>query len=243
MTVTVHESATYISMRLALGRKRGPASLHMCACGRQAREWAYDRLDPNELTDAKNGLAFSPHLDHYIALCRECNRGAANERAKGRRAAEYHDKTMQRFDSYVMKLGPDKCWIWTGTIKKHGYGQMWFRGKPDRAHRVSYEIHKGPIPEGLLIRHTCDNKVCVNPNHLITGTNADNVRDAVERGLVPTGSDNGNSKLTWPQVREIRDRCSRGEKQKDIALLFGVSTSTISWIATGQQWKEKGEAA
>jgi len=75
---------------------------------------------------------------------------------------------------------PNKCWNWTGTTTK-GYGQICHQYKILRASRLSYEFYKGKIPEGLIIRHTCDNPSCVNPEHLILGTNQDNSYDMVKR--------------------------------------------------------------
>lgn len=75
------------------------------------------------------------------------------------------------------------CWNWTGALSR-GYGVMSssFGASPYKAHRVSYELHIGNIQEGQVVRHTCDNRKCCNPMHLITGTQKDNVHDAVNRG-------------------------------------------------------------
>lgn len=141
-----------------------------------------------------------------------------------------------RFWKYVDKAGDDECWVWKGTVKKNGYGQFWLNGKPDRAHRVSYRMGHGEIPNGLLIRHTCDNKVCVNPAHLLLGTVKDNSRDAIERGLYPRWEKQGRAVLTNSQVREILLRIAAGQTQKSLAAEFGVCTSTISFIATRRNW-------
>lgn len=121
----------------------------------------------------------------------------------------------------------DTCWNWTGAIV-HGYGaiQMWPLVK--RAHRVSFEHFVGPIPKGKLLRHTCDNKRCVNPAHLLVGTKADNGRDMVERGQFKP-----NAKLSEDQVRKIR---ADTRPQADIAAEHGVSVWTISAIKTGLRW-------
>ena len=142
-----------------------------------------------------------------------------------------------RFYKFVDKRGADECWTWTGTIKKNGYGQFWMDGKADRAHRISYEISNGKIPNGLLIRHTCDNRACVNPSHLLTGTPKDNARDALERDRYPRGETQGRSKLTLAQVDEIRANWrTRSETQASMARRFGVSTSAVQFVASGHSW-------
>ena len=73
------------------------------------------------------------------------------------------------------------CWIWTGKRIKGGYGQMNRHGRSVLAHRFSFELANGLIPEGLLVRHSCDNPSCVNPEHLLIGTQKDNIRDCIER--------------------------------------------------------------
>lgn len=89
-----------------------------------------------------------------------------------------------RFWKYAPQNRPDnECWIWEGYIGSWGYGRIFSsdgRGVI-KTHRLSYEIHKGKIPKGMLVRHTCDNPACVNPNHLIVGTDADNARDKAIR--------------------------------------------------------------
>lgn len=87
---------------------------------------------------------------------------------------------MERFWSKVEKT--DGCWLWTAYLDERGYGTFGYKGKVHYAHRVSYELTKGPIPIGLHILHSCDNPACVNPAHLRTGTHTDNMRDKVERG-------------------------------------------------------------
>lgn len=89
-----------------------------------------------------------------------------------------------RFERQVMRGLPSGCWLWTGSLTANGYGQIGRDGGGGvtYAHRASYEMHIGPIPDGLHVRHRCDNPPCVNPMHLELGTHADNMRDMASRG-------------------------------------------------------------
>lgn len=106
------------------------------------------------------------------------------------------------------------------------------------AHRVSYELFVGPIPEGRLVRHKDDVPLNVHPSNLITGTLVDNRMDAVERNrhLVARGEDQGHSKLTEAAVRKIRFLYGQGHRQRDLATRFGVDQVTISRIVNGKSW-------
>jgi len=149
-----------------------------------------------------------------------------------------------RFYKFVDKRAHNECWTWLGQIKNNGYGQFSIRARSMSAHRASYEISKGEIPEGLVIRHACDHKACVNPSHLLTGTPKDNVRDAVERGLHPRGETQGRAKLTLKQVVEIRNVSRAGsESQRSMARRFGVSKAAVQRVAAGRNWIGLGENA
>jgi|ERR1051326_339167 hypothetical protein len=153
-----------------------------------------------------------------------------------------------RIDKATDKNG---CWIWTGQKMMQGYGYILLKGKVIKSHRYSYELFVGPIPDGLCVLHKCDNRACVNPNHLFIGTVADNNRDRALKNRSATGDRNGsrthpeacargernfNSKLTAEHVREIRKRAARGETQKSLASEFGVHNSVICEVVNKRAW-------
>ena len=151
-----------------------------------------------------------------------------------------------RFWPKVNKRGPDECWEWTASTIAGGYGHMGVNGKIVLAHRVSYELHNGPIPSGdgyhgTCVLHKCDNPKCVNPKHLFLGSNADNMadRELKGRGATPDnrGDSHGMAKLSEEDVLEIRSLLKTGGMlQKCIAETFGVSSAQISAINTGRSW-------
>jgi hypothetical protein len=130
------------------------------------------------------------------------------------------------------------CWEWTATMHR-GYGI--FREDPGmpmkRAHRLSFEWAHGPIPEGHVIMHSCDNKKCVNPAHLSAGPQAENVRQAVERDLVARGEQKPQRKLTERDVVSIREQACEGKSMASLALEFGVSSPTIQSIVHRRKWR------
>ena len=145
-----------------------------------------------------------------------------------------------RWHQYVSRRQDHQCWPWTGSLAvRGGYGQLQDRGKLLKAHRVAWEIHFGPIPEGMFIRHMCHNPRCCNPSHLLPGTVRDNNRDAVKskRNFVPEplrGEEQPNSRLTADDVRLIR---SCDEDGAVLAARYGVSKSTISHVRLRKTWK------
>jgi len=126
--------------------------------------------------------------------------------------------------SVVTKSG---CWEWQGALS-YGYGMIMRNRQRLRVHRVSYELWCKPIPDGMVIRHSCDNPCCVNPSHLEPGTQAENVQDTVSRGR------HGRQKLTKNQVETIRVST---ESNRDLANRYGVGIIAIRRARTGQTWK------
>lgn len=126
------------------------------------------------------------------------------------------------------------CRLWQRYCDRDGYGQTYYKGSPRHAHRVAYQVFVGPIPDGLCILHSCHTPACINPEHLRVGTHKDNADDRDRAGR------HGTAKLTWENVRTIRQKYSTGEyTQAEIAAPFGVSRHLISYIINGKYWKEQ----
>lgn len=146
---------------------------------------------------------------------------------------------------YSMIPGGSGCWEWNGPYDKDGYGVIKRLGKTYRAHRVSFDIHKGKIPVGLMILHSCDNPKCVNPAHLSPGTAKDNSDDMIRKGRKAVvrgaealrGARNASSKLTSLEVLRIRYRAAQGESQAALAREFNVSDAAISNIIRRVSWR------
>jgi len=143
----------------------------------------------------------------------------------------------ERFAKSVAKT--DGCWLWKASKDKNGYGI--FRGDLagvmfTRAHRFSYALHTGDLLVNMQALHTCDNPSCVNPDHLFSGTNADNMRDKVQKGRsrVPVGEQNGHAILTERQVRRI---LKDPRPYAEIAAQYNVAASTIGSIKQRYSWK------
>jgi hypothetical protein len=134
------------------------------------------------------------------------------------------------------------CWEWLGATM-NGYGVIGVR-QPRRtmlAHRVSWELHVGPVPKGLCVLHTCDAPGCTNPAHLFLGTRTDNAYDKVHKGRQSKGVKTGTAKLTEPQVRWIRKVrpyfASGRQHSRIVAPLLGVSETTIYTATNGRSWR------
>lgn len=166
----------------------------------------------------------------------------------------------ERFWQYVDRHGPNGCWVWTASRDLHGYGQIFRGGHRQagsmRAHRVSWVLHYGPIPNGLGVLHHCDNPPCVRPDHLWLGTPRDNSEDRDRKGRtrppsrpavtwqqqhperILRGAQISTAKLTDALVLEMRRRYAAGDgSYKSLAREYGISKATCAEILTGKIWR------
>lgn len=139
----------------------------------------------------------------------------------------------QRFEEKIT-VTPG-CWIWNGYKRHDGYGQMRYEGQALGAHRVSYLLYNGEIPEGLMVCHECDNPGCVNPDHLVVGTGSKNIIDAYARGCAPARA------LTIDKARKIIEMRKQGVLYRIIEEEFGISRGTIHSIVFKKIWKRAHE--
>lgn len=164
---------------------------------------------------------------------------------------EVTPKLVKRFFKKVNKDGPiipyvgTPCWIWIAGKNDKGYGGFSIQRRNRIAPRVSWIIHNGPIPEGMLICHKCDNPPCVNPDHLFIGTRVDNSRDMVQKGRYWTGgrpplkrgATNGNSKITQDIVDQLRALHATGQyTQRALAKIFSICQTQVRNIVNLKQW-------
>lgn len=149
---------------------------------------------------------------------------------------------LARFWAKVDKTG--HCWTWTGATYQ-GYGIMHLprcRDRTQRAHRVSWTITHGLIPDGMHVCHHCDNPPCVNPAHLFLGTDADNLKDMRDKGRHPgfgprrKGEAHHFSKMTAETVLECRSRHAAGEKAPTLSRAYGVNKSSMYAILRRRSW-------
>lgn len=132
---------------------------------------------------------------------------------------------------YLEVEGPldTPCWEYQGCCGSHGYGQITYKNKGLLTHRASWMVHKGGIPEGIFVCHSCDYRKCINPEHLFLGTPNDNIQDMSNKGRDKFDI---NAKLTAEQVIEIRRLCDKGLSHAYIGPLFDISQATVSRVNT-----------
>lgn len=154
----------------------------------------------------------------------------------------------ERINHYTDKSGD--CWVWTGATNPQGYGKVVVDGRLCGAHRIAWELEHGPIPEGKLVLHRCDNPPCIRPSHLFLGTHADNHKDMLGKGRSPhvgvdrpprnyaRGENHPYAKLTDAQVQEIKMATGT---QREIAARFGVSQGRVSALRSGKSRRKVTE--
>ena len=219
-----------IKLEIEAWRKRTKLSAHVvpeektcsgCGIRKPAAEFHRSRA-------AKSGLQ---------SKCKVCTQ--TEQHARWRADHPEPPSRAERFWAKVDRREPDECWQWTGAMHIQGYGHV---GQGELAHRVSWELTHGPIPEGTgyhgtCVLHKCDNRKCVNPNHLMLGTNYENVLDMMAKGRQHKGETTGGVKLSADKVRKIREMHSAGRSCNSMAPEFGVTASCIQGIVKRRLWR------
>lgn len=144
-------------------------------------------------------------------------------------------KTIDRFEAKFTTIPECGCWIWVAGEKGHGYGAFRLNGRTEWAHRMSWKLYNGEIPDNLCVLHRCDTPLCVNPSHLFLGTRKINNEDRHNKGRSGShvGEKNGRSKLTVADVEKIKKDPSL---YKIIASKYGVTSGMIGHIKCGRSW-------
>ena len=127
------------------------------------------------------------------------------------------------------------CLLWSGAIDRKGYGKFWYDGKSDKAHRVSWSMAFGAIPNGLCVLHRCDTPACVNEGHLFLGTLGDNSKDMRTKGRVRRGV-RQFAPFSAEDANKVHDMRASGMLQREIGAALGIDRSTVSRILSGERW-------
>jgi len=134
-----------------------------------------------------------------------------------------------------VEKGPG-CWLWKGSVNAHGYGNFTLNKKYVAAHRGAYLLLVGEIPVDIYVLHRCDNRRCVNPDHLFLGTQKDNIQDAISKKRFKWNLK--GSPLSRETAYQIKECLLKGIPQLEIAKTFKIARTTVSAINTGQNWKD-----
>lgn len=151
--------------------------------------------------------------------------------------------TAENITSHYERDPATECWNWTRAKFECGYGAKTIKGKQFYGHRLSYELHKGPIPDGLVVMHLCDNRACINPAHLRVDTQRENLLDARRKGRLPNytnqpkGDKHHRAKMSETDIKKIRGLHNEGVSLRAIAASYGMHDSTIGDICKGLTWK------
>jgi Autographiviridae endonuclease len=155
-----------------------------------------------------------------------------------------HDTQSDRFWSKVENASGADCWQWLGHTEDYGYGMFSIKRNGKHisvlAHRMAWELRRGPIPDGLCVLHHCGNPGCVNPDHLFLDTRTGNMEDKVRKGRQAKGESAGSRKLTWIEACAIRRVATDlGFPRQFLANLYDVSLTTIRSVVLGITWREE----
>ena len=144
--------------------------------------------------------------------------------------------TKERIEQNVVRVPESGCWIWDGAVSSSGYGKLRSKYTQHTAHKVSYEVFKGPIQPGKYVCHHCDVRACVNPEHLFLGSPKENQQDMAKKMRHAYGDKNGNSKLSEDQAKSILSMRNSGKTKTSVGDAFGVSRVAVAKIWSGALW-------
>lgn len=218
------------------GATSGNCKTHFHADGKNtsATRYSYKRangeIPTNKMVSANCGTRYCVEPTHLTLIDRS-NQGV---RIAAKKSRTWHMGVEARFHFYTLKT--ESCWLWQGATYGAGrYGAFYNGQKTVGAHRYSYELHHGPLPEGLLVCHACDNPICVNPEHLFAGSTADNNkdRDLKGRSRYPRGEAHHHSRLSSKDIETIK-MLAKKQSQASIARAYGVDQSHISRIVNNK---------
>lgn len=188
-----------------------------------------------------NSICSIDHCSEKILALKLCNKHYLRFKRGSdiNKKSSYEMSLKERLLSFCVIDEKTKCWNWSGSKNRKGYGALSIKNKHSIAHRESYKVFKGKIPNGMHVCHSCDNPSCINPDHLWLGTNKDNNNDKMEKGRFKPnyGNNNGNSKLTKNDVIEIKQKINQGYDLVEISKQYNVTPENIYSIKNNKTWR------